>query len=147
MAALWWSNSSCKIFLAKYTFRLLLQYFFSKFNVYYLCLYKKNCFSGWGPLIWCITSVIFPAHLKAMACGMCASFMWLMTFVLTSTFQAVDPFVGFSIFAGATFISSFFIQFHLPETKGKTFQEIQNMIQGDQLQQLCTEKHDHCTRL
>lgn len=99
-------------------------------------------FTGWGPLIWCITSVIFPPRVKAVACGLCASFMWFMTFVLTSTFQAIDPAVDFFIFGCATFISCFFIRFHLPETKGKSLLEIQDMIQGQH-----TPEKNHCTPL
>lgn len=99
---------------------------------------SQRCFSlmfskyylGWGPLIWCITAVIFPANLKAMGCGMCASFVWFLAFLLTSTFQSIDPAIGFSVFGCATFISFFFVRLHLPETKGKTFQEIQDVIQA-----------------
>lgn len=69
--------------------------------------------------------------------------MWLLTFVLTTYFSFMDPAIAFWLFGGWSFLSFFFVLFHLPETQGKTFQEIQDMIQGKKKREQIDLKHEN----
>lgn len=87
---------------------------------------------GAGPLPWTLIGEIFPANLKAYLSSVAAFFMFLLSSILTLTFPMVSNLFGMAAFFWAfTFfvaIAIVFIIYVVPETKGKTFQEIQSML-------------------
>lgn len=91
-------------------------------------------FLGFGPLPWAIMGEIFPSNLKSMASALTASFCWLLGFVLTKTFLMMSNCIGndfsFWIFAVFCIVALLFTAFLLPQTEGKTLQEIQDMLHG-----------------
>ncbi|XP_065212249.1 facilitated trehalose transporter Tret1-2 homolog isoform X2 [Planococcus citri] len=100
--------------------------------------------SGFGPLVWVTTSEIFPSHLKALGCGLNASFCWLLSFFLTryfvpftKTFGQGVAFWGFGVFCVFALV---FVIFQLPDTHRMTFQEIQELIQGNKDEKSITKK-------
>lgn len=104
--------------------QLLLQYNIEWFSFY----------TGFGPLVWVTTSEIYPSHLKALGCGLSASFCWFLSFFLTlffasftETYGKATAFWGFGVFCIFAFL---FVTFQLPDTHRKSFQEIQEMIHG-----------------
>lgn len=60
--------------------------------------------------------------------------MWLFTFVLTTYYSFMEKSSAFLLFGGISFLSFFFVLFQLPDTQGKTFQEIQDMIEGEDIE-------------
>lgn len=91
---------------------------------------------GFGPLPWAIMGEIFPANLKSVASGLTASFCWLLGFILTKTFDTVCKTIGthfaFWMYAVCCVFALLFTIFILPDTEGKSLQEIQDMLQGKQ---------------
>lgn len=77
---------------------------------------------------------IFPAHLKGIASAITASFCWFLAFVLTRYFSAFTDYFGqpaaFWMFSILCLLSLLFVVFQLPNTEGKSLQEIQEMISG-----------------
>lgn len=77
---------------------------------------------------------IFPTNLKSVASALTASFCWILGFVLTKLFASVNEAIGiystFWIFAVFCILALLFTAFILPETEGKTLQEIQDMLHG-----------------
>ena len=90
--------------------------------------------SGFGPFVWVIMAEIFPTHLKALASSMVASFCWLLSFLLTRYFDAVSAALGstfaFGMFSVLCLVAFFFVLVQLPDTEGKSYQEIQEMLTG-----------------
>ncbi|GJQ75921.1 hypothetical protein Trydic_g17981 [Trypoxylus dichotomus] len=84
---------------------------------------------GFGPLPWTMMSELFPDNVKAVATSLTTSVCWLLSFVITKYFESISVQIGmggsFWIFSGFNFIAIIFIIFWVPETKGKTFEEIQ----------------------
>lgn len=75
---------------------------------------------------------LFAASIRSKGAALSASFSWLLAFVMTKTFGLIVEFLGshtafwlFSIFCG---LGSLFVYIFLPETKGKTLEEIQKML-------------------
>lgn len=105
-------------------FAVVLNFFFSFFKI----------FSGFGPLPWAIMGEIFPSNLKSVASGLTAGFCWLLGFILTKTFQSLCDLIGlhftFWMYGVFCLFALLFTVFLLPETEGKTLQEIQDMLQG-----------------
>lgn len=105
---------------------------------------KNVFFPGFGPFVWVIMAEIFPAHLKAIASAVTASFCWLLCFILTRFFSVFTDNFGkpaaFWMFGILCVISLFFVIFQLPDTENKSFQEIQEMIHGKKKSKFSEQK-------
>lgn len=84
---------------------------------------------GFGPLPWTMMSELFPDNVKAVATSLTTSICWFLSFILTKYFESVSAHIGmggsFWIFSGFNFMAIIFVFLWVPETKGKTFEEIQ----------------------
>ncbi|CAG4973555.1 unnamed protein product [Colias eurytheme] len=89
---------------------------------------------GLGPLPWAVMSELFPIEVKAAASPIATAFCWIMAFLVTRYFPTISDslgmYVGFWIFGVCCVLAFFFTLFVVPETKGKSFQEIQEMLAG-----------------
>ncbi|XP_028028182.1 facilitated trehalose transporter Tret1-2 homolog [Bombyx mandarina] len=89
---------------------------------------------GLGPLPWVVIGELFPIDVKALASPIATAFCWLLSFLVTRYFYLVADIVGmgvvFLIFGVCCIVAFFFTFFVVPETKGKSFQEIQDMLAG-----------------
>lgn len=100
--------------------------------VLYIILY--NC--GFGPLPWAVMGELFPSNVKSAASSMTASICWLLGFILTKFFTSVSDAIhlwgSFWLFAGLCVVAAVFTMVYVPETKGKSLQEIQNILSGEE---------------
>ncbi|XP_026489597.2 facilitated trehalose transporter Tret1 [Vanessa tameamea] len=89
---------------------------------------------GLGPLPWAVMSELFPIEVKAVASPIATAFCWILSFLVTKFFPSISDsigmHVGFFIFGVCCVMAFFFTLFLVPETKGKSFQEIQEMLGG-----------------
>ncbi|XP_005004078.1 solute carrier family 2, facilitated glucose transporter member 8 isoform X3 [Cavia porcellus] len=89
---------------------------------------------GWGPIPWLLMSEIFPLHIKGMATGVCVLTNWLMAFLVTKEFstlmEALRPCGTFWLASGFCICSVLFTWFCVPETKGKTLEQITAHFEG-----------------
>lgn len=87
---------------------------------------------GLGPLPWTISSELFPNNVKAISSSAVATCCWLSSFFVTRFFNILNDTLGsagtFWIYGGACFIAVVFDIIWVPETKGKSFSEIQEML-------------------
>ncbi|HZX73479.1 MAG TPA: MFS transporter, partial [Cyclobacteriaceae bacterium] len=82
-----------------------------------------------APLLWVVLSEIFPNRIRGAAMSIAALAHWIGNFSLTFTFPAIKENLGwannfwlYGIICAIGFITLYFI---LPETKGKTLEEIE----------------------
>lgn len=89
---------------------------------------------GLGPVPWMLMGELFPAETKAVASSVAVMLNWFMVFLVTKTFPAMNDELGigmtFWIFAGIMAGATAFTHFLVPETKGRTYQEIYNVLRG-----------------
>ncbi|KAH9633267.1 hypothetical protein HF086_000866 [Spodoptera exigua] len=89
---------------------------------------------GLGPLPWAVMSELFPIEVKAIASPIATAFCWVLSFLITRYFSAIASGLGmggtFFIFGACCVAAFFFTLFLVPETKGKSFQEIQDILSG-----------------
>ena len=89
---------------------------------------------GWGPLPWAVMGEMFDPNVKAKASGITVSVCWFLAFLLTKFVsnieQALGNYASFWMFAGFCLVSVLYTIFLLPETKGKTLQQIQDELNG-----------------
>lgn len=93
-----------------------------------------------GPIPWMLMGEIFPAETKAVASGIAVMLNWFLVFLVTKTFPMMNDELGadvtFWIFAGIMVAATAFTYFIIPETKGKSSQEIQEELQGNAKRQI-----------
>ncbi|XP_023028036.1 facilitated trehalose transporter Tret1 [Leptinotarsa decemlineata] len=89
---------------------------------------------GLGPIPWLASSEIFSPDIKAKCSSAAATFNWFLAFLVTKFYLDLADAMGndmtFYIFTVISAIEVFFVLFFVPETKNKSFAEIQAEIGG-----------------
>jgi len=91
------------------------------------------CYSmSLAPVTWVIIAEIFPNRIRGAAMSVAVTSLWIACFVLTFTFPALNkgfgPAFTFWLYAVICVAGYTFIKLRLPETKGKTLEEIEREL-------------------
>jgi SP family arabinose:H+ symporter-like MFS transporter len=82
-----------------------------------------------GPIPWIVNSEIFPTKLRGRAMSVAVFCLWLADWVVTQTFpmlrEAIGPAATFWAYAGCSLLSLVFVVVAVPETRGRTLEEIE----------------------
>ncbi|MFZ4544290.1 MAG: sugar porter family MFS transporter [Saprospiraceae bacterium] len=82
-----------------------------------------------APITWVILSEIFPNRIRGAAMALSTFGLWIACFILTYTFPLLNKGLGaagtFWVYAGICLAGFAFIMLKLPETKGKSLEEIE----------------------
>uniref|UniRef100_A0A673N0A8 Solute carrier family 2, facilitated glucose transporter member 8 n=1 Tax=Sinocyclocheilus rhinocerous TaxID=307959 RepID=A0A673N0A8_9TELE len=82
---------------------------------------------GWGPITWLLMSEILPLGARGVASGLCVGVSWITAFILTQLFMhAYGLFAPFLFFCVVSVVNIIFTAKCVPETKGRTLEEIEN---------------------
>lgn len=92
---------------------------------------------GIGPISWIFCSEIFPCNYRSVFMSIATSVHWFCAFLVTATFSSMSTYFGvnsvFWIYGGGCLLWSVFVYFLMPETKGKSLEEIElDMYFSDQ---------------
>ncbi|XP_020285805.1 facilitated trehalose transporter Tret1-2 homolog isoform X2 [Pseudomyrmex gracilis] len=102
------------------------------FAIIPLCIFLVFFSLGFGPIPWMMMPEIFAPEIKGIAGSSACVFNWLMAFIVTyfyeSLVRAVHSYGTFWIFSGFCVVGIIFVYFLVPETKGKTLEEIQREL-------------------
>ncbi|XP_019964613.2 solute carrier family 2, facilitated glucose transporter member 8 isoform X1 [Paralichthys olivaceus] len=89
---------------------------------------------GWGPIPWLVMSEIFPVKVRGVGSAICVLTNWSMAFVITKTFQDMMSLLTsagtFWLFASMCILNVIFTIAFIPETKGKTLEQIEASFRG-----------------
>ncbi|MEO1009927.1 MAG: sugar porter family MFS transporter [Bacteroidota bacterium] len=88
------------------------------------------CFAfSYGPIVWVIISEIFPTHIRGLAVSLGSLALMVTGFCITLTnpifIETIKPSGTFFLYAALTLPAIWFIWKFVPETKGKTLEEIE----------------------
>ncbi|XP_077324297.1 solute carrier family 2, facilitated glucose transporter member 6 [Lithobates pipiens] len=99
-----------------------------------IMLYILGYAFGWGPITWLLMSEILPLKARGVASGLCVVVSWITGFVLTeaflpvvSAFELETPFYFFTFICICCLIFTYFV---VPETKGRTLEQIECYFQS-----------------
>ncbi|MDR2147563.1 MAG: sugar porter family MFS transporter [Tannerella sp.] len=85
-----------------------------------------------APIVWVILSEIFPNRIRGAAMALATFALWAACFVLTYTFPLLNKSLGaagtFWVYSGICLAGFIFIMAKLPETKGKSLEEIEREL-------------------
>lgn len=86
---------------------------------------------SWGPIAWLLIGEIFPVSVRGVGSSIGSAANWIGNFVVSQFFLVLlavfNNNVGgpFGIFAIFSFLSFFFVKYLVPETRGKSLEEIE----------------------
>jgi len=99
--------------------------------VVFIWLYASHFGYSWGPVAWIIISEVFPLGLRAKGVSLGGSSNWLNNFAVamsTSDFIETSQFGAFIFFGVVTVIGVCWVFFLVPETKGRTLEEMDEIF-------------------
>jgi sugar porter (SP) family MFS transporter len=98
-----------------------------------LVLAAIGCYAmSLAPVTWVVISEIFPNRIRGAAMSVAVSSLWIACFILTYTFPILNAKLGpagtFWLYAAICVLGFIFIWRKLPETKGKTLEQIEREL-------------------
>lgn len=97
--------------------------------VVFLSLYVALYSFTWAPLTWVIVGEIFPLLIRGRASGLASSFNWIGSFLVGLLFPIMTATMSqpavFAIFGVICLLGVLFIRTRVPETRGRTLEEIE----------------------
>jgi sugar porter (SP) family MFS transporter len=98
-----------------------------------LVLAAIGCYAmSLAPVTWVVISEIFPNRIRGAAMSVAVSSLWIACFLLTYTFPILNATLGpagtFWLYAVICVLGFVFIGLKLPETKGKTLEQIEREL-------------------
>lgn len=115
-----------------------------------LIIYVAFFAVGMGPIPWAVNSEIYPLRIRAVANSVATTVNWISNLVVSMTFLTVSE--GFTVagtfwtYGVVAIIAWIFFFFKLPETKGKTMEQIQFEMTGKSDGQIVAEESQDTTQ-
>jgi sugar porter (SP) family MFS transporter len=85
-----------------------------------------------APVTWVVISEIFPNRIRGTAISVAVSALWIACFILTFTFPLLEGAIGtgntFWLYAAICMLGFVFVRKKLPETKGKSLEQIEREL-------------------
>jgi MFS family permease len=84
-----------------------------------------------GPVVWTVINEVFPSHVRGRGVAIATAINWFAAWVVAQSFlslvNAISTEGTFLLFAGFCVVTFVYVRWFLPETKGKTLEEVQEM--------------------
>src|SRR6267142_2323938 len=98
-----------------------------------LVLAAIGCYAmSLAPVVWVVISEIFPNRIRGAAMAVAVSSLWIACFLLTDTFPILNATLGsaktFWLYAAICVAGFIFIKLKLPETRGKSLEQIEREL-------------------
>ncbi len=96
----------------------------------FIILYTASFMMSWGPICWVLISEIFPNKIRGQAVAISVAFQWIANYVISSTYPAMMEYSGaltYGFYGLMAVLSALFVWKMVPETKGKSLEEMENV--------------------
>lgn len=103
-----------------------------------IMIYSASFMFSWGPIVWVLIAELFPNTIRGAAVAIATAFQWVFNFIVSSTFVPMfnmhltegDDFghwFTYGLYGVICLISAVFVWKLVPETKGKTLEDMTNL--------------------
>jgi sugar porter (SP) family MFS transporter len=104
-------------------------------TVLILTLLTIGCYAvSLAPVVWVLISEIFPNRIRGAAVSVAVSALWIACYILTFTFPVLNRSLGsagtFWLYSAICFAGLLFVWRYVPETRGKTLEQIERDFAG-----------------
>ena len=96
----------------------------------FIIIYTASFMMSWGPICWVLISEIFPNTIRSQAVAIAVAAQWISNFLVSSTFPSLSEWsIGstYCIYALMSLLSALFVWKWVPETKGKTLEDMSKL--------------------
>lgn len=96
----------------------------------FIIIYTASFMMSWGPICWVLISELFPNKIRGKAIAIAVAAQWAANYFISSTYPAMMEFSSggtYWFYGIMSIISFFFVWKMVPETKGKTLEEMENL--------------------
>ncbi|MCF0167625.1 MAG: sugar porter family MFS transporter, partial [Bacteroidales bacterium] len=96
----------------------------------FIVIYTASFMMSWGPICWVLISEIFPNTIRSQATALAVAVQWIANFAVSSTFPALSSWnIGatYAMYGAFALLSALFVWKMVPETKGKTLEEMEKI--------------------
>ena len=107
------------------------------FAIVCMLIYVASFAMSWGPVVWVLLSEIFPNKIRGRAMALAVAAQWISNYLVSWTFPMMDKNTylvdayhhGFAswIYGVMGVLAMLFVWKFVPETKGKTLEEMENV--------------------
>ncbi len=109
------------------------------FPVVSIMVYSASFMFSWGPICWVLIAEIFPNTIRSAAVAIAVAFQWIFNFIVSSTFVPMynmslgdmgDRFghmFAYALYGVICIVAAWFVYSLVPETKGKTLEDMTNL--------------------
>jgi len=107
------------------------------FALFFMMLYVASFAMSWGPVAWVLLSEIFPNKIRGKALAIAVAAQWISNYLVSLTFPMMNDNSyltekfnhGFAywVYGVMSVLAVFFILKFVPETKGKTLEEMEGL--------------------
>lgn len=99
-----------------------------------LIVYLAGYELGWGAVVWVMMAEIFPLKVRGVGMGTGGVVLWASTFTITFVFPVMDDGLGLAysawIFAAISVILFVLVRWRVPETRGRSLEQIELDLRG-----------------
>jgi SP family xylose:H+ symportor-like MFS transporter len=95
----------------------------------FIIIYTASFMMSWGPITWVLISEIFPNKIRGRAVAVAVMAQWAANYLISSTYPVMMEFSGaftYGFYGAMSLLSFVFVWKMVPETKGKTLEEIES---------------------
>ena len=96
----------------------------------FIIIYTASFMMSWGPICWVLISELFPNKIRGKAVAVAVAAQWAANYFISSTYPAMMEFssgLTYWFYGLMSIISFFFVWKMIPETKGKTLEEMEHV--------------------
>ncbi|MCG6185963.1 D-xylose transporter XylE [Maribellus maritimus] len=96
----------------------------------FIIIYTASFMMSWGPICWVLISELFPNKIRGKAVAVAVAAQWAANYFISSTYPAMMEFssgLTYWFYGLMSIISLLFVWKMVPETKGKTLEEMENL--------------------
>ncbi|URM31022.1 D-xylose transporter XylE [Cytobacillus firmus] len=96
----------------------------------FIIVYTASFMMSWGPICWVLISEIFPNKIRGQAVAVAVAAQWAANYFISSTYPMMMEFSGgltYGFYGLMSVLSAIFVWKFVPETKGKTLENMENM--------------------
>lgn len=93
----------------------------------FIVIYSASFMMSWGPICWVLISEIFPNTIRGKAVAIAVAAQWIANFIVSASFPALEHFsitFTYILYGVMSILSALFVWKIVPETKGKTLEEM-----------------------
>jgi MFS family permease len=99
-----------------------------------LAVYIGFFAATWGPVMWAMLPELFPLNMRGAGQGVATMTNWMANFIVSLLFPVLLASIGegwvFLLFAVVNAVALVFVRRRVPETKGRSLEEIEADLRG-----------------